>query len=190
MELWATAFCRITKRLIEAVQSNGVDRKKQIATAARWYLGAPQLFFRVRRGAGANTPKVHRTNCKIIKRRLISFLAGNYLEVVSLWRRDVQNFKPRKKQQGPKSYEHQVEMAIRLMEKGRVSKGLKVLANEGVGDSDCPDVRKQMVDKMPAGTRVLGETDYAEAVSMAGIKDVLRKLDALVGVGARGLKAH
>ena len=54
----------------------------------------------------------------------------------------MQNFKPRKKQQGPKSYEHQVEMAIRLMEKGRVSKGLKVLANEKVGDSDCPDVRK------------------------------------------------
>ena len=32
-----------------------------------------------------------------------------------------------------------------------------------------------MIDKMPAGTRVLGEKDYAEAVSMAGIQNVLRK---------------
>ena len=102
----------------------------------------------------------------------------------------MQNFKPRKKQQGPKTYEHQVEMAIRLMEKGRVSRGLRVLANKGVGDSDHPEVRQQMIDKMPAGARVLGERDYAEAVSMAGIGDVLRKLDALVGVGGRGLKAH
>ena len=136
MELWAAAFCRITTQPLTAVQGDGADRKKRIATAARWYLGAPQLFFRVRRGAGANTPRVHQTNCKIIKRRLLSFLAGNYLEVVPLWRKDVQNFKPRKKQQGPKTYENQVEMAIRLMEKGRVSKGLRVLANKGVGDSD------------------------------------------------------
>ena len=47
-----------------------------------------------------------------------------------------------------------------------------------------------MIGKMPIGTRVLGDGKYAEAVSMAGIGDVLRKLDAMVGVGARGLKAH
>ena len=39
-------------------------------------------------------------------------------------------------------------------------------------------------------SRVLGEGEYTEAVSMAGIEDVLRKLDAIVGVGTRGLKAH
>ena len=47
-----------------------------------------------------------------------------------------------------------------------------------------------MIGKMPIGTRVLGDGEYAEAVSMASIGDVLRKLNAMVGVGTRGLKAH
>ena len=60
-------------------------------------------------------------------------------------------------------------MAIRLMEKGRVSKGLRVLANKGVGDSDSPEVRQKMIDKMPAGTRVLGEVGNAIETSPRAI---------------------
>jgi hypothetical protein len=66
IELWATAYNIVTKKLIEAINSSGPGRTKRIGTAARWYLGLPQLLLR-------DPNRGHKRNAKVIRRRLTLF---------------------------------------------------------------------------------------------------------------------
>jgi len=46
IELWARLFARVSQGLIDALDYSGPDREDKIGTAARWYLGLPQLMLR------------------------------------------------------------------------------------------------------------------------------------------------
>ena len=43
---WGQVFWTITGKLLEAICSDGPSRHRRIETAARWYLGMPQIFLR------------------------------------------------------------------------------------------------------------------------------------------------
>ena len=44
IELRARVFARVGQGLIDALGYSGPDRDEKIGTAARWYLGLPQLM--------------------------------------------------------------------------------------------------------------------------------------------------
>ena len=75
MELWARAFARASQELIDALDSSAPDRDMKIGTAARWYLGLPQLMLR------DNGRSAARRNAAI-KGRLSGYLHGDYKAVV------------------------------------------------------------------------------------------------------------
>ena len=57
-------------KLLEAIRSSGPGRHRRIGTAARWYLGVPQIFLSNKRNSAGNKA--------IIERRLTQFLAGDF----------------------------------------------------------------------------------------------------------------
>ena len=79
--LWGQVFSEITWKLIEAIGSDGSARHRRIGTAARWYLGMPQIFLR-------DPARGQERNAKIIERRLTQFIAGDYSNILSEWRAD------------------------------------------------------------------------------------------------------
>ena len=95
LRLWNKVFANITGELIEAISSDGPTRHRRIGTAARWYLGMPQIFLR-------DSGRGQECNARIIERRLIQFLEGDFGILLHKWRADrdkaQRKAKPRKPQ--------------------------------------------------------------------------------------------
>jgi hypothetical protein len=152
-ELWASAYNIVTKELIAAVNSTGPERTKRIGTAARWYLGLPQLMLRdANRG-----PK---RNAKIIRNRLTLFKSKEYGKLLKDWHFDCE--KSRRKMKPPRkdTPERRLEHAIDLFHKGYVSRGLRTLEGNGRASAEDPAIQQQMQDKHP---RVEGEEFFDDA---------------------------
>ena len=79
MELWARVFARVSQGPIDAIDYSGPDRDEKTGTAARWYLGLPQLMLR------DNSRSAARRNAAI-KGRLIAFLSCDFKVLTQLWR--------------------------------------------------------------------------------------------------------
>jgi hypothetical protein len=186
IEQWAIAYNTTTRTLIEAINSTGPGRTKRIGTAARWYLGLPQLLLR-----DANrSPK---RNAKVIRRRLSLYNDQKYDEILNHWYSDCS--KARAKMKPPKrdTPERRLEHTIDLFHKGYVSRGLATLEGNGRAAADDPAIQKQMFDKHPQidGNQSLDDEPppAVKELELQTLDQVVKRTRGLVGVGPRGLKA-
>ena len=186
IELWAAAFNIVTKELIEAITSSGPGRSQRISTAARWYLGLPQLFLR-------DANRSHKRNAKVIRHRLTLFINKQYGELLNDWRFDLEKAQRKMKPLKKDTPERRLEHAINLFHKGYVSRGLSTLEGNGRASADDPAIQQQMRAKHP---QVEGEECFDDAPPPANqdlelplLDKVVRDARGLVGVGPRGLKA-
>ena len=124
MELWARVFARVSQGLIDALDYSGPDRDEKIGTAARWYLGLPQLMLR------DNGRSAARRNAAI-KGRLNVFLNGDYKVLTQLWRNEYDRAARRKRTARPETKEHRLALCLKLFCQGFISRGLRVY--EGFG---------------------------------------------------------
>ena len=76
-EKWAKVLSIVMRGLIDAILSDGPGRTERIETAARWYLGLPQLFLR--------EPGRGKRNHTALEFRLTQFLAGDYAGPLKDW---------------------------------------------------------------------------------------------------------
>jgi hypothetical protein len=186
IELWATAYNIVTKKLIEAINSSGPGRTKRIGTAARWYLGLPQLLLR-------DPNRGHKRNAKVIRRRLTLFINKQYGALLKEWQSDVAKAQRKMKPPRKDTPERRVEQAIDLFHKGYVSRGLSTLEGNGRASAEDPAIQQQMRDKHP---QVEGEECFDDApppaihdLELKLLDKVVKDARGLVGVGPRGLKA-
>ena len=71
-------FNIVAQNLLDAINSRGPGRTKRIGTAARWYLGLPQILLR-------NPNRNGYRNTVVLEARLNQFLAGDYGGVLEEW---------------------------------------------------------------------------------------------------------
>ena len=141
-EHWAIAYEKITSSLINAISLPlGADRTRRLGTAARWYLGAPQIFLR------SNGRRGNRDTA-IILRRLTSFNNDEYVDVVRFWRQGVDKRLAQRRKHRSQTKEERVEEGIKLMREGYISKGLDRVEGKGVVpvEGHC---RTRMIAKHP-----------------------------------------
>ena len=186
IEKWAIAYNTTTTSLIEAINSTGPGRTKRIGTAARWYLGLPQLLLRdANRG-----PK---RNAKVIRRRLALYNNKDYDKVLKQWNIDSNNARRKMKPPATDTPERRLEQAIALFHKGYVSRGLSTLEGNGRASADDPAIQQQMSDKHPQinGNQYFGDEPppAAKDLELQSLGEVVKETRGLVGVGPRGLKA-
>lgn len=124
MELWARAFARASQELIDALDSSAPDRDMKIGTAARWYLGLPQLMLR------DNGRSAARRNAAI-KGRLNGYLHGDYKAVVQRWRDDYDKAASRTRTPRPETKDRRLAQCLKLIYQGFISRGLSVLEVSG-----------------------------------------------------------
>ena len=95
--------------------------------AARWYFALPQLFLR-------EVDKVKHRDA-VIQQRLANFLTGDYVAVISSWRKEVNAGKARRSSArsppkpitAEKKEELKLDYGIKLFYSGFVSKALQVI---------------------------------------------------------------
>ena len=63
----------MTMKLLDSIQSSGPNRHPRIGTAARWYLGIPQISL--------SDKGNYEDNQTTIERRFTQFLAGDFASV-------------------------------------------------------------------------------------------------------------
>jgi len=142
LRLWGEVFSDITGELVDAIKSSGPTRQQRIGTAARWYLGLPQIFLRdPGRGCIRNAETIHL--------RLVNFLEGNYATLLNEW--SAAKAKARKKAKPPKpdTKARRTDRCIKLFHQGFLSRGLRMITGNGRADADNPKIIQQMQGKHP-----------------------------------------
>jgi len=142
LRLWGEVFSDITGELVDAIKSSGPTRQQRIGTAARWYLGLPQIFLRdPGRGCIRNAETIHL--------RLVNFLEGNYATLLNEW--SAAKAKARKKAKPPKpdTKARRTDRCIKLFHQGFLSRGLRMITGNGRADADNPKIIQQMQEKHP-----------------------------------------
>ena len=142
--LWCQVYGDITMKLLDAIRSSGPDRHRRIGTAARWYLGMPQIFL--------NDKGNYVDNQTIIERRLTQFLAGDFAGVLTEWRKAKDRARRRAKPPKQDTHPRRVTQCIKLFFKGYVSRGLRVLTGHGRANPEDPSIINQMKKKHPRET--------------------------------------
>ena len=179
--LWCQVYGEITMKLLDAIQSSGPDRYRRIGTAARWYLGMPQIFL--------NDRGNYTDNQTIIERRLTQFLAGDFVGVLAEWRKAKDRARRRAKPPKPDTHPRRVTLCIKLFLKGYVSRGLGVLTGHGRANPEDPSIITQMKKKHPQEIWDHEVWTAADNPSMKKAKDVVGGTKPLTGVGPRGFHA-
>ena len=187
MELWARAFARASQELIDALDSSAPDRDMKIGTAARWYLGLPQLMLR------DNGRSAARRNAAI-KGRLNGYLHGDYKAVVQRWRDDYDKAASRTRTPRPETKDRRLAQCLKLIYQGFISRGLRVLEGFGKASADDPAVFEQMLRKHPqdeerwsAPTRA---DDGSDEPDLTLLRQAVKDADPKVGVGPRGFRSN
>jgi hypothetical protein len=178
-------FNIVIQNLLDAINSEGPGRTKRIGTAARWYLGLPQIMLRDPNRKG------HR-DTGVLDARLSQFLAGDYSGLLLEWERASirarQKAKPLKQDSEPR----RLSQCLDSFNKGLIGRGLCFLEGFGRAPADNPSVVAQMREKHPQRGESLGPLEprptESPPANLDGMKDVVMKTRALVGVGPRGLR--
>ena len=169
----AAAFAKVTRDLKEAITSQD---KASLATAARWYLSYPQLFFR-------NPGSDNKRNVRTIKVRLQTFLSGDYRKVVTFWRKDFDKALAKQRHKSPDTPENRAEQAVKLADKGFISRAAGKIHSKGRADG----AEEQMARKHPTTPEHDWPAPAPATVNMVKLKEILRTADPLVGVRTRGM---
>ena len=111
-------------------------------TAARWYLGLPQLMLRDSGRSAA------RRNAAI-KGRLNAVLNGDYKALSQRWSDDNDRAVSRKRTPRPETRDHIPAHCLRLFYQGFISRGLRVLEGFGRASANNPAVFEQTPQKHP-----------------------------------------
>ena len=101
-ENWARCYHRITRAMLEAVESVGPERDRLLRTATRWYTGMPQIL--LRRGN--------------IGTRLQLFLAGEYDTLIDEWARDAEKEEAKRRPSRPDTSQRRLNQCLDLVRKG------------------------------------------------------------------------
>ena len=179
--LWCQVYGEITMKLLDAIRSSGPDRHRRIGTAARWYLGMPQIFL--------NDKGNYVDNQTIIERRLTQFLAGDFAGVLTEWRKAKDRARRRAKPPKQDTHPRRVTQCIKLFFKGYVSRGLRVLTGHGRANPEDPSIVNQMKEKHPPEIWDHEVWTVADNPSMKQAPAVVRNTPSVTGVGARGFHA-
>ena len=134
---------------IDAHGYSGPDRDEKTGTAARWYLGLPQLVPR------ENGRSAARRNAAI-KGRLNAFLNGDYKVLTQLRRNDYDRAASRKRTARPETKEHRLADCMKLFYQGYISRGLRVYEGFGKVSADIPAIFAQMLGEHPQGGELAG----------------------------------
>jgi hypothetical protein len=182
---WAKCIQRIMRKFIEAMDlPESRIRSKAIATAIRWYAGAPQLFFR-------STGRNGNRNLRIIESRMDQFLHNNYNQLVTHWSEHRVRAIIKKK---PRKIPSKEKAALKLIYNGSLRRGIRILESFGQSTCDIAEVKAQMLRKHPQNIStwepiMVPDNEDEIAIVLSGIEAIACKMDPLVGVGPRNLKA-
>lgn len=169
-------------------------------SALRWYAGIPQLFLRECKH------KKRRVAC--IQQRLSEFLAGDYEKIIDDWQLEktknleAKKIKPVKSSRATpttldavaKEQDRRANFAVRLFEKGFVSKSLRMLEGNGTASSADPRIIQQMRDKHPQTKCTLDTSaegrESSSSISLDLLHDVVMGLKPHTGTSVRKLRTN
>ena len=146
---------------IGALDYSGPDRDENIGTAARWYLGLPQLMHRDNGRSAARRKAA-------IKGRLDAIRNGDYRVLTQRWRNDYDKAASRKNRTPwLEDKVYRLAHCLELFYHGFTSRGLRVYEGFGKVSADIPAVFAQMLGKHPQGEKHWSAPTRAEQVMVA-----------------------
>ena len=154
---YATVMPRIMKHLVDALESGGVDRKRRLAIATRWYAAAPQLLFR-------NPRKSSERISEVLRVRFRKFLRGDYAVFLEEWRRDYDKSPARERQAKVASVEDRNKEATKLAQRGFISWAVNSTSSFGIAPCTMK-VIQQVPGKQPRPQIARGRCQYCPPMS-------------------------
>ena len=182
LQLWAEVFAHITIELLQAITSTGPQRHRRIGTAARWYLGMPQIFLR---DTGCNRER----HAEVIYLRLTQYLAGDYTTLLTHWRAARTRARRKAKPMKRDSHARRITHCTRLFHQGFVSRGLRIGTGNGRANAEDPGIIDQMIQKHPVEEWAHDTWPVGERPRLNNMDSVVKDTKPLTGVGPRGLNA-
>ena len=185
-EVWARAVDRVLTVIQEA--EGGV----QLERGLKWLLILPKAVFRQGRRGG-------RAGKGLISQRINALIRGDWGSLLTLLETDCKLVAREDRTRGRQrevEVERGVEVerkrknALLLLAKGQISKAVRTITSNGIGDMEDPVVREQMESKYPARVHPLPQAvSKGQCVdNLRGLKDLLLTLEGGVSAGTGGMR--
>jgi hypothetical protein len=174
-DVWARAVDRVLTTIQEA--EGGLELERGL----KWLLILPKALFRQGRRGG-------KAGKGLISQRINTLIRGDWGSLLTMLERDcklVAREDRTRVRQREGGIERKRKNALLLLAKGQISKAVRTITSNGIGDMDDPVVREQMESKYPDRVHTLPESvTKGQCVdNLRGLKDLLLTLEGGVSAG-------